>query len=75
MSAMVASPAIDPSVAPGMRNLIMVLGFLSEKIGSAWTLEGSKCFIALILLAAAGSARIVVIVDVGFNCRRVGSWQ
>ncbi len=75
MSAMVASPGIAPGVEPGMRNLITVLGFLSEKAGSAWTLSGSKCFMVLILLAAAGSARIVVILDEGSNCRRVGSWQ
>ena len=33
ISAMVASPGIDPG-APGMRNLITVLDFLSEKAGS-----------------------------------------
>lgn len=75
MSAIVASPGIAPGVEPGMRNLMTVLGFLSEKAGSAWTLSGSKCFVALILLAAAGSARIVVILDEGSSCRRVGSWQ
>ncbi len=35
MSAIVASPGIAPGVEPGMRNLITVLGFLSEKAGSA----------------------------------------
>ena len=34
-SAIVASPGIDPGIAPGMRNLITALGFLSEKAGSA----------------------------------------
>ena len=75
MSAIVASPGVALGVEPGMRNLITVLDFLSEKAGSAWTLEGSKCFIAFILLAAAGSARIVVSLDEGSSCRRVGSWQ
>lgn len=37
--------------------------------------DGLKCFIALIFLAAAGSASMEVSDDDGSNWRKVASWQ
>lgn len=52
-----------------------VPGSLSEKLGMAKTLEGLKCFIPRIFLAAAGMASMVVRVDEGSSWRKVGRWQ
>lgn len=38
-------------------------------------MDGWKCFMPLIFLAAAGSARTVVMGEVGSNWRSVASWQ
>lgn len=73
MKAMVASPGVPPGTIGGMQNLITESGFLSENGRSEWTMFGLKNFIPLILLAAAGSAKIVVMGDVGSSCRNVAS--
>lgn len=50
-------------------------GLRSEKIGNACTVDGSKCFMSRIFLAASGAAKMAVRVLEGFNWRSVASWQ
>ncbi len=71
----VASPQLPPGMTGGIQNLMMESGFFGENSRSAWTLPGLKNLKPRILLAAAGSAKIVVIGDVGSNWRKVASWQ
>ena len=73
MKDIVASPGVPPGVIGGMKNLMIESDFLSENGRSEWTMSGLKKFMPLIFLAAVGSARIVVMGDVGSNCRNVGS--
>lgn len=75
MNEMVASPDVPPGTIGGMKNLMTESGFRSENGRNEWTMSGLKNFIPLTFLAAIGSARIVVIGDVGSNCRSVASWQ
>jgi hypothetical protein len=75
MKARVTSPGVPPGFRGGMRNLIIASGFRSEYIGSACTLEGLKCFMRRIFLAAAGAATMVVMITEGSSWRRVASWQ
>lgn len=75
INAMVTSPGRPPGVRGGMKNLTIDSGFRSEYGERAWICVGLKCFIPLIFLAAAGSARMVVSDDEGSNWRRVPSWQ
>lgn len=70
---MVASPELPPGIIGGMQNLIIESGFFGENSRNGCILEGSKNLKPLILLAAAGSASIVVIGDVGSNWRKVAS--
>lgn len=67
MKAMVASPGVPPSVNGGMKNLIIDSDLRSEYVGREWTCEGLKYFIPRILLAAAGSAKMVVTGEDGSN--------
>ena len=69
----VASPGVPYELKGGIKNLMIELGLRSEYIGSACTLEGSKCFMSRIFLAAAGAAKMVVRVAEGFNWRSVAS--
>lgn len=73
MNDMVASPGIPPGTMGGMKNLMTESDFRSENGRNEWTMSGLKNFIPLIFLAAAGSAKIVVMGDVGSNCRSVAS--
>lgn len=75
MNEMVASPGVPQGTIGGMKNLTTESAFRSEKGRKEWTLSGLKKFIPLIFLAAVGSANMVVIGDVGSNCRSVASWQ
>lgn len=75
MKANVTSPGWPPWFSGGMKNLMIESGLRSENIGSACTVAGSKCFMSLIFLAAAGAAKMVVRVLKGFNWRSVASWQ
>lgn len=75
MNEMVASPGVPPGTIGGMKNLMTESGFRSENGRKEWTMRGLKNFIPLTFLAAAGSANMVVIGDVGSNCRSVASWQ
>ena len=75
MKASVTSPARPPWFGGGMKNLMIESGLRSEYIGSACTVDGSKCFMSHIFLAAAGAARMVVRVLEGSNWRSVASWQ
>ena len=70
---MVASPGVPPGMIGGMKNRMTESDFLSENGRNEWTMSGLKKFMALIFFAAVGSARIVVMGDVGSNCRNVGS--
>ncbi len=70
---MVASPGAPPGIIGGMQNLMTESGFFSENTRSECTLEGSKNLKPRILFAAAPSARMVVIGDVGSNWRKVAS--
>lgn len=54
MKAMVTSPKIAPGADEGSEKRMMESGRLSEKMGRAWTREGSKCFQPRIFFAAAG---------------------
>ncbi len=63
--AIVASPGTPPGVKGGIKNLMIDSGFRSEYAGRATTHDGLKCFMALIFLAAAGSARMVVSFESG----------
>ncbi len=72
---MVASPGLPPDMTGGIQNLIIESGFFGENSRNAWTREGSKNLKLRILLAAADSAIIVVIGEVGSNWRKVASWQ
>ena len=73
MKEIVASPGVPPGTIGGMKNLMTESGFRSENGRKEWTMSGWKKFMPLIFLAAAGSARIVVMGDVGSNCRNVAS--
>lgn len=73
MKEMVASPGLPPGTIGGIQNLMIESGFLGENSRNEWTLEGSKNLKPRIFLAAAGSANIVVIGDVGSNWRKVAS--
>ena len=73
MKEMVASPGVPPGTIGGMKNLMIESRFRSENGRKEWTMSGLKNFMPRIFLAAAGSARMVVIGDVGSNCRSVGS--
>ena len=73
MKDMVASPGVPPGTIGGMKNLMTESDFRSEKGRNEWTMSGLKNFIPLIFLAAAGSAKMVVMGDVGSNCRSVAS--
>lgn len=75
MNAMVTSPGRPPGARGGIKNLMIDSGFRSEYGENAWICVGLKCFIPLIFLAAAGSARMVVSDDDGSSWRRVASWQ
>lgn len=75
MNAMVASPGVPPGTIGGMKNLMTESGFLSENGRKEWTMSGLKNFIPLTFLAAVGSAKMVVMGEVGSNCRSVASWQ
>ena len=73
MNEMVASPGAPPGTIGGMKNLMTESGFRSENGRSEWTMSGLKNFMPRILLAADGSAKMVVIGDVGSSCRSVTS--
>lgn len=73
MNEMVASPAVPPGTIGGMKNLMTESGFRSENGRKEWTMSGLKKFMPLIFLAAVGSAKIVVMGDVGSSCRNVAS--
>lgn len=73
MKEMVASPGVPPGTIGGIKNLITESGFRSENGRNEWTMSGLKNLIPLIFLAAAGSANMVVMGDVGSNCRSVDS--
>lgn len=75
MNEMVASPGAPPGTIGGMKNLMTESDFRSENGRKEWTMSGLKNFIPLIFLAAVGSANMVVMGDVGSNCRSVASWQ
>ena len=70
---MVASPTVPSGIIGGIQNLMTVSSFLRENGRRSWTIAGSKCFMALILLAAAGSAKIMVMGDNGSSWRNVAS--
>ena len=72
---MVASPGAPPMTIGGMKNRMTESGFLSEYGRNECTIEGSKNFMPRIFLAAPGSAKMVVMGDVGSNWRKVASWQ
>ena len=65
MKDMVASPAAPPGTIGGMRNRMTESGFFREKGRKLWTMVGLKCLKLRIFFAAAGSASIVVMGDVG----------
>lgn len=73
MNEMVASPGVPPGKIGGMKNLMTESGFRSENGRNEWIISGLKNFIPLIFLAAVGSAKMVVMGDVGSNCRSVAS--
>ena len=73
MKEMVASPGVPPGTIGGMKNLMTESGFFSEWTRRECTLDGSKKLKPLILFAAAGSAKMVVMGDVGSNWRNVAS--
>lgn len=67
MNEIVASPAVPPGIMGGIQNLMTESGFFSEYTRNAWIRSGSKNLNPRILLAAAGSARMVVMGEVGSN--------
>lgn len=69
----VASPGVPPGTIGGMKNLMTESGFRWENERKEWTMSGLKNFMPLIFLAAVGSAKMVVIGEVGSNCRSVAS--
>lgn len=73
MKEIVASPGVPPGTIGGMKNLMTESGLRSENGRNEWTMSGLKNFIPLIFLAAVGSAKMVVMGDVGSNCRSVAS--
>lgn len=73
MKEMVASPGVPPGTIGGMKNLMTESGFLSEKGRKGWIMSGLKNFMPRIFLAADGSAKMVVMGEVGSNCRNVAS--
>ena len=75
IKAIVASPGMAPGMDEWMRNRTMESNFSFEKTGKVRTLEGSKYFHPRILLAAAGTAKIMVSRNEGSSWRSVASWQ
>ena len=73
MKDMVTSPCVPPGSMGGMANLMIESGFFSEWTRRECTLDGSKNLKPRILLAAAGSAKMVVMGEVGSNWRSVAS--
>ena len=73
MKEMFASPGVPPGKIGGMKNLMTESGFLSENGRKEWTMSGLKNFMPRIFLAADGSAKMVVMGEVGSNCRNVAS--
>ena len=73
MNEMVASPGVPPGMIGGMKNLMTESDFRSEYGRNEWIMSGLKNFIPLIFLAADGSAKMVVMGEVGSNCRSVAS--
>jgi hypothetical protein len=74
MKEMVTSPGVPPFMIGWMPNLMTESGFFSYS-RNEWTISGLKNLKPRIFLAAAGSARMVVMGDVGSNWRKVASWQ
>lgn len=65
MKEMVASPAAPPGTMGGTKKRMIESGSLAEKGRRLCTMSGLKCFMLLIFLYAAGSAKMDVIGDVG----------
>ena len=71
MKEMVASPGVPPGTIGGIRNLMTESAFRSEYGRKECIMSGLKNCMRLIFLAADGSAKMVVMGDVGSNCRKV----
>ena len=75
MNEIAASPGAPPGIMGGMQNRMTESCFLSKYGRRLWTIEGWKCFMLFIFLAAAGSAKMVVMRELGSNWRNVASLQ
>lgn len=71
---MVTSPGVPPGTIGCIPNLMIESDFLSYSRNEC-TMAGLKNLKPRIFFAAAGSASIVVMGDVGSNWRKVASWQ
>lgn len=75
MKTIVACPGIPPAVKGGIKNWITDCGVLSDYVGMVTKHEQGKSLKPQIFLAADGSAKMVMMFDLGLSWRSIASWQ